>query len=169
VKLHARGSAIVRSWRPRASSRCSSSASEAQTREAPRQGLGDRAVVAPEGEQPLLELGERGADVRGQRLALGDRDVELHLVSQEAWIGRWMRRRLRQRPCRRSIGARRVCGEPLSTIQKTVRAEAWGAVVITCSTSRRIDPGALLAAIEEARMVDVPGGVAPRVRAAPSG
>jgi hypothetical protein len=34
--------------------------------------------------------------------------------------------------------------------------------------SDRLDPGALLAAIEEARMVDVPSGEIPRVRAAPS-
>jgi len=48
-----------------------------------------------EGEDPSRELVERCGSRWREDLALDDAEVDLDLVSHDAWIERWMRRRFR--------------------------------------------------------------------------
>jgi len=53
---------------------------EIEPGEAPLEWRGDGGVVLAEGEEPGLELGERGEVVRVEDLALDDGEVDLDLV-----------------------------------------------------------------------------------------
>ena len=94
--------------------------------ELPGKRLGDLLVVLPESEKAFGQLIEVGQVVGSEHLALHDREVDLDLaLSQEACLGRWMRRKLGHYcPCRRLTDLSPRWEEPLSTIQKTVSAEA---------------------------------------------
>jgi hypothetical protein len=96
---------------------------EVGSSERPLERASDLPVVVAEAEQPLGELLERVEVVRGEYLALDDREVELDLLSQEAWIGRWISRAFFYVLSIRSIEALPAWELPLSTIKKTVRAE----------------------------------------------
>src|SRR5215216_3483861 len=53
---------------------------EVGARECPLERTGDPPIALAEGEQPLAELVQRAEVVRGERLALHDREVQLDLV-----------------------------------------------------------------------------------------
>jgi hypothetical protein len=55
---------------------------------------------------------------------------------QEAWAGRWIRCAFGQVRLIRVMEAAPRWEEPLSTIQNTRRALAYGSLVMTCSASR---------------------------------
>jgi hypothetical protein len=97
---------------------------EIGARERPSERARDGAVVLAEGQQPLAELGERAEVVGGQCLALDDREEQLDLIQPGGVDRQWIRRALGQALCLRWIEAWPACELPLSTIQKTRRADA---------------------------------------------
>jgi hypothetical protein len=94
--------------------------------ELPSEGPGGRVVAALEDGESVFDLVKAGEVVRCEDLALDDREVDLHLFNQEAWIGVWTMTAFGNRAVRRSIEAWPRCEEPLSTTQNTRFAEAYG-------------------------------------------
>jgi hypothetical protein len=100
--------------------------------EAPLERRGDRAVALAEGEQGGLERGERGPLVRIEDLALEDAEVELDLV-EPGRVERGVDDPDRRPPLAEAssvLGPRWLL--PLSTIQNTRRALAYGSCAMTC-------------------------------------
>ena len=97
---------------------------EVLARELLAERLGDLVIELFEVVQAPGDPGERVEVVGREHLALDDREEDLDLVSQLAWIGVWRRMRFGQRPCRRRTDAWPRCEEPLSTIQNTRGADA---------------------------------------------
>lgn len=103
--------------------------------EAPLEWRGDGAVVLPEGEEPGLELGERGEVVGVEHLALDDREVDLRLVQPTRMHGRMDDADRWPALAQAGLAPRALVGGAVVT-QKTRRALAYGSWRMTCSTSR---------------------------------
>lgn len=67
--------------------------------ELPGKGLGGLLVTLLKGDEVFGQNLKVGEVVGGEYLTLNHREVDLDLaLSQEAWVGRWMRRRLGHSP-----------------------------------------------------------------------
>ena len=91
--------------------------------EVPLEGLGDLVPVVLELVEGAREHGEVLEGVGLEQLALEDREEDLHLVEPARVHGQVDEADFGQRPSRRSTDLRPRWEEPLSTIQKTRRAE----------------------------------------------
>src|SRR5664280_933879 len=138
----------------------SQDAMEIEPGEAPLEWRGDGAVVLPEGEEPGLELGERGEVVGVEHLALDDREVDLRLVQPTRMHGRmddadrWPALAQAGLAPRALVGGA-VVDDPEDPPRARVRLLAHD---LLDEPPEGRDPGPGLAAPEHLRPMDVPGG-----------
>lgn len=92
--------------------------------ELPLERGGDLLVVGLEGQQPDLDFVKISGVVGVNTLRWTTEKQISTWLSQDAWTGRWISRRLAHRPCSLSMKACPRWDEPLSTIQNTRRADA---------------------------------------------
>jgi hypothetical protein len=132
---------------------------EVGARERPLERAGEGSVVLAEGQQPLGEFGERAEVVGSQRLALDDREEQLDLIEPGGVDGQVDQAGVgpsRLHPLDRgSAGVRAaIVDDPEHTPRR--RVGLFGHHLLD-QPPERLDAGLGLDAIEQTRVMDVPG------------
>jgi hypothetical protein len=116
-------------------------------RESPLEGFCRVDVVFLEAKEPLADRGERREVIRREDLALNNGEIDLDLIEpagMDRGVDEYELRPLGLQP---RDGAVARWEEPLSTTQKTRRAERYGCCRITWATSR--SKGAMPVAVSQ--------------------
>src|SRR5207247_7260568 len=97
-----------------------------RTRKGPAKRFRKGLIAMLKCQEVVFQRGQGREIIRRQNFALHDREIDLDLIQPARMDRRWTGRSVGQRCCKRVSPLAPRCGEPLSMIQKTRRADRYG-------------------------------------------